>query len=142
MRSTLLVVCCLAVQAPFLAGATVAIDGERPRERVTVSIQDEGLGAALRELGRTYDFEVKGAFADGTAAVSTTLSGRLDDVLARLLRNVDHVIVRSPDNRSGIAKVILMGRGRARQPGASPALTDDARSNPERPPYSSTEDRD
>ena len=82
----------------------------RPRERITVTIRDTGLGAALHDIGRTYGFEIKGTLADGNEAVSTTLSGDLESVLTRLLRNVNHVIVRSPDNRSGIEKVIIIGR--------------------------------
>ena len=114
LRITLLVACCIAVYAPF-AAATVAIEGDRPRERVRVTMQDETISAALRGLAETYGFEVKGAVGEDQA-VSTTLSGTLSDVLARLLRNVNHVIVRSPDHRSGIDKVIITGSAPAPRP--------------------------
>jgi hypothetical protein len=117
LRITLLAACCIAVYAP-LAAATVAIEGDRPRERVSVTVQDASIAAALRGLAEAYGFEVKGALGEDQA-VSTTLSGTLSDVLARLLRNVNHVIVRSPDHRSGIAKVVITGSGRAPQPAAA-----------------------
>jgi hypothetical protein len=128
LRSTLFAVCCIAVHAPLQAAATIAIDGHEPRDRVTVTIQDMSIGAALRDIGRTYGFEIKGALADDNEAVSTTISGDLEDVLTRLLRNVNHVIVRSPDNRSGIEKVIIMGTGSAPQPSSSQGMTDEGRS--------------
>lgn len=129
LRSTLFAACCMAVCAPLQAAATVAIKGDQPRERITVTLQDTSVGAALRDIGRTYGFEIKGASANSAESVSMTISGNLEDVLARLLRNVNHVIVRSPDNRSGIEKVILMRAGSVPQPGA----TDDGQSHAERP---------
>jgi hypothetical protein len=125
LRSALFAACCLAVHAPLPAAAIIAIDGDNPRQRITVTIRDTSVDAALRDIGRTYGFEIKGTFAGRNEAVSTTISGRLEDVLTRLLRNVNHVIVRSPDNRSGIEKVIVSGGGgSAPQPGVSQGATD------------------
>jgi hypothetical protein len=130
-----LAACCMSVWTPLQAAATIAIDGDEPRERITVTLRDTSIGAALRDIGRTYGFEIKGALADGAESVSMTISGNLEDVLARLLRNVNHVIVRSPARRSGIEKVIIMRGGAAPQPGASPGVADDGQPHAERPSY-------
>jgi hypothetical protein len=140
LRSTLFATCCIALHTSFPAAATIATDGDQPRERIIVTIQDMGLGAALREIGLTYGFEIKGTLADSDQAVSTTVSGNLQDVLARLLRNVNHVIVRSQDNRSGIERVIIMGGGRAPQPSASQGAPENGGSPPPEQPSSSTND--
>jgi hypothetical protein len=132
LRSTLLAACCIAVHAPVPAAATVTIDGNEPRQRITVTIQDATTGAALRDLGRTYGFEINGALASDAKPVSMTVSGSLDAVLTRLLRNVNHVIVRSPDSPSGIAKVIITGRSAA-QPGGSAGIANGAPTPPEPP---------
>ena len=133
LRSTLFAACCMAVYAPLQAAATVAIDGDAPRDRIIVTIQDTSIGAALRDIGRTYGFEIKGALANDNEPLSTTISGNLEQVLTRLLRNVNHVIVRSPDNRSGIEKVIIMGVGAAPQPSTSQGIADESRSRAEQP---------
>ena len=142
LKSTLFAACCIAVHAPLQAAATVAIDGDEPRDRITVTIRDTSIGAALRDIGRTYGFEIKGVPAGGNEAVSTTISGNLEDVLTRLLRNVNHVIVHSPDNRSGIEKVIIMGRGSAPQPSTSQGMPDDDRSHAEQRSSPAPEERD
>ena len=41
-------------------------------------------------------------------AQTITVSGSLQVVLERILRNWNHMIVRSPDNKSGIAKVTIL----------------------------------
>jgi hypothetical protein len=140
-KATLFAACCIAVHAPLQAAATIAIDGDEPRDRVTVTIQDMSIGAALRDIGRTYGFEIKGAFAGGDEAVSTMISGNLEDVLTRLLRNVNHVIVRSPGNRSGIEKVIIMG-GSSAPPSPSQGIADEGRSQAEQPSSPPQEERD
>jgi hypothetical protein len=132
LRSMLLAACCIAVHAPLPAAATVTIDGNEPRQRITVIIQDATTGAALRDLGRTYGFEINGALASDAKPVSITVSGSLDDVLTRLLRNVNHVIVRAPGSPSGIAKVIITGRSAA-QPGSSAGIANGAPTPPEPP---------
>lgn len=141
-KPTLFVACCIAVHTPLQAAAIIAIDGDEPRDRITVTIQDMSIGAALRDIGRTYGFETKGALVDDNEALSTTISGNLEDVLTRLLRNVNHVIVRSPDNRSGIEKVIIMGTGSAPQPSSSQGMTDEGRSQAGQPSAPPQEERD
>ena len=133
LRSTLFAAFCVAIYAPLQATATIAIDGGAPRDRIVVTIQDTNIGAALRDIGRTYGFEIRGALANDNEPLSTTISGNLEEVLTRLLRNVNHVIVRSPDNRSGIEKVIIMGVGAVPKPSASPGIVDEGRSQAEQP---------
>jgi hypothetical protein len=140
-KPMLFAACCIAIHAPFQAAATIAIDGHEPRARITVTIQDMSIGAALRDIGRTYGFEIKGALAGDDEAVSTMISGNLEDVLTRLLRNVNHVIVRSPDNRSGIEKVIIMGGGSV-PPSPSQGIADEGRSQGGQPSAPPQEERD
>ena len=140
-RSTLFAACCIALHAPLQAAAAVAIDGAEPRDRIVVTIQDMSIAAALRDIGRTYGFEIKGALADDNDTVSTTISGNLEDVLARLLRNVNHVIVRSPDNLSGIEKVIISGAS-APQPSPPQAIPDQGRSQAGHPSPPPQEEQD
>jgi hypothetical protein len=142
LRSMLFAACCMAACVPLQAAATVAIEGDDPRERITVTLRDTSVGAALNDIGRAYGFEIKGALAGGTEPVSMTISGNLDDVLSRLLRNVNHVIVRSPTHRSGVEKVIIMPGGSLPQPGSLLGSPHDGRSPAERPPSPAPEERD
>ena len=92
-----------------LQAATVKISGDAPRTSITVTIDDAKIDAVLKDLQARYGFEVSGL--DNAArgeALSMTISGTLQSVLERLLRNRNHMIVRSPDNASGIAKVMIL----------------------------------
>ena len=93
-----------------LRADTVTIDGDDPRERVTVTIRNSPIGGVLREFSNSYGFEVvRPEVIEQGEFLSVTMTGSLEDILRRLLRNMNHVIVRSPDNPSGIEKVILFG---------------------------------
>jgi hypothetical protein len=141
LRSTLFAACCIALHAPLQVAAAVAIDGAEPRDRIVVTIQDMSIAAALRDIGRTYGFEIKGTLADDNDTVSTTISGNLEDVLMRLLRNVNHVIVRSPDNLSGIEKVTISGASTP-QPSPPQAIPDQGRSQAGQPSPPPQEEQD
>ncbi len=57
------------------------------------------------------------------------MSGSLQSVIERLLRNWNHMIVRSSDNESGIAKVMILnatyGAAPRRGPGRASGDSDD-----------------
>jgi hypothetical protein len=99
---------CLAASHD-LAAATIDVSGNAPRTSISVSIKDAKIVAVLRELQSRFGFEIVGLenAAEGDA-LSMTVSGSLSSVLERLLRNRNHMLVRSPDSPSGIAKVMIL----------------------------------
>jgi hypothetical protein len=111
MRSTL-IACALIAASNSLNASTIKIDGNEPRRSITVTIERETVESILKDFAETYGFGIKGLVkADKEELLSTTLSGSLAEILPRLLRNTNHVIVRSPDNRCGIDRVIIIGEG-------------------------------
>jgi hypothetical protein len=92
-----------------LQAAAVSVSGDSPRQNITVTIEDARVDAVLEDLRKRYGFEVLGLEnATRSDAVSATMTGSLQSVIERLLRNWNHMIVRSPDNVSGIAKVMIL----------------------------------
>lgn len=115
-RCAAFVLALAVLPAPLHAGA-VKIEGDEPRKHITVTIEAANIDDVLQEFARVYGLEVRGlGKADRSALVSTTLSGSLYAVLGRLLRNENHVIVRSPDSQSGIHSIILIGEGSGSAP--------------------------
>ena len=106
-RCLVLALACSAVELPLPANA-FTVDGDEPRKDITVHIQNESIESVLRDLSTMYGFEMIGlSNSDQNGALTTTMSGSLEAILRRLLRNRNHVLVRSTDNRCGIQKVIL-----------------------------------
>ncbi|MGI9382488.1 MAG: hypothetical protein ACR2PO_04990 [Methyloligellaceae bacterium] len=105
--ATLLLGCLVA--APALHAEAIRIDGDNPRSRITVTIVSASVDRVLRDFGETYGFEVKGLKNTRKVdAFSATMSGRLEDIMQRLLRNWNYMIIRSPDNKSGIKEVMIL----------------------------------
>ena len=90
--------------------ANVTITGTNPRQNITVTIEDATVDFVLNDLQKKFGFELADLPPNiaGGEAQTVTLSGNLQVVLERLLRNWNHMIVRSPDNESGIAKVMIL----------------------------------
>ncbi len=105
---TAFVIGCLMSPGALMA-ATVKVAGDAPRKSITVTIEDAKVDAVLEDLRKRYGFEVSGlANTKSGDALTMTMSGSLQSVLERLLRNWNHMIVRSSDNQSGIAKVMIL----------------------------------
>jgi hypothetical protein len=105
---TAFVIGCLMSPAALQAAA-VTVTGDTPRQNITVTIEDATVDAVLDDLRKHYGFEVLGLEnAARGDTLSTTMSGSLQSVIERLLRNWNHMIVRSSDNKSGIAKVMIL----------------------------------
>jgi hypothetical protein len=108
----------LAQDAAQAANVTIT-DGD-PRQKITVTIEDATVDFVLDNLHKRFGFELAGLPPNiaGGEAQTVTLSGNLHVILERLLRNWNHMIIRSPDNESGIAKVMILnatyGAGPAR----------------------------
>ena len=78
----------------------------------------------LEALSSKYGLEVEGLQLINRAETQTiTLTGDLYKVLGRLLRNRNHVIVRSAKSPSGVAKVMILNAsvGAKSLPAGSPA---------------------
>lgn len=105
-----LTIACFLVPAT-VAAAGVDISGEDPKQAITVTIDQVAIDVVLENLRKHYGFEVSGvgnAMGVQAEPVTATLSGSLHNVIQRLLRNWNHMIVRSPDNKSGISKVMIL----------------------------------
>lgn len=99
---------CLLPQTSLRA-ATIKVTGDNPRQGITVAIENAKVGVVLQYLRRSYGFEVAGLQkANQGESLTVTMSGSLQSILERLLRNWNHMIVRSGDNKSGIAKVMIL----------------------------------
>lgn len=99
---------CLMSQTALHA-ANVTVTGNDPRQNITVTIEEATVDFVLEDLHKKYGFEVAGLQQNIRGeAQSVTLSGSLHVILERLLRNWNHMIVRSTDNESGIAKVMIL----------------------------------
>jgi hypothetical protein len=106
-RAVLIFGCLLSPAA--LRAEPVAVTGDAPRQGITVTIENATIDVVLEDLHQRYGFEVSGLEnAKQGEPLSATLSGSLQSVLERLLRNWNHMIVRSADNESGIAKVMIL----------------------------------
>jgi len=108
IRWTVCILGCLFV-TPTLHAETIKIDGDNPRNRITVTIENAKVDHVLNDFGKTFGFEIKGLKnARQGDTFSVTMSGSLEDILGRLLRNWNHMIVRLPDNNSDIKKVMIL----------------------------------
>jgi hypothetical protein len=116
----------LALLAPATAGfaANVTITGDKPRQSITVTAEDANIAAVLEALSSKYGLEVEGLqLIDPAETQTITLTGDLYKVLGRLLRNRNHVIVRSAEAPSGVAKVMILNAAvGAKSLPAGPAL--------------------
>ncbi len=116
----------LALLAPApLQAASLSVEGDGPRGSITVTIEDATLTFVLDDLRKKYGFEIDGLeHATSRDLMSTTISGTLQGILERLLRNRNHLIVRSPNTPCGIAKVMILdssyGAGPPRAPASDP----------------------
>jgi len=103
----------LSIASIALSGAAHAADvritGDDPRNTIAISAENSRVNEILQSLAGKYGFKIKGIEHVGAAeTITTDLSGSLPEVLARLLRNRNHMIVRSPDNTSGIESVMIL----------------------------------
>jgi hypothetical protein len=89
--------------------AAVDITGDEPRKAITVKAENSTADEILKRLADKYGFRIKAIeHATSTDLMSATLSGSLQEVIVRLLRNRNHMIVRSPNNASGIDSVMIL----------------------------------
>jgi hypothetical protein len=111
----------LALTTPGAAAVTVMGDSAK---NITVEIEEAPVAAVLENLRERFGFELDGTEkATGGEALTLTLTGSLKEVLGRLLRNWNYVIVSSPDGGEGVAKVVILNAAVGAAP-ATPAQSE------------------
>ena len=91
------------------SAGTVTVSGEDPNASISVTVENATVADVLAQLREKFDFEVEDLAHAGTdEAFDAKLAGNLADVLQRLLRNRNHVIVRSAEAASGISRVVII----------------------------------
>lgn len=100
---------CLFGSAPSWADG-VTITGDHPAQNIDMKIDGETVGAVLQKLREKYGIEISGVDKlESDDPVSMTISGSLPTILDRLLRNQNYMLVRSPKNATGVAKILIAG---------------------------------
>jgi hypothetical protein len=98
----------LLTHAPARA-ASVEISSEQARDQINVTATNAKADRILDALHKQYGFEIVGlANAAQGEALTVEFSGDLGTVLQRLLRNRNHMIIRSAEKPGGIAKVTIL----------------------------------
>jgi hypothetical protein len=111
----------LALTTPGAAAVTVMGDSAK---NITVEIEEAPVAAVLENLRERFGFELDGTEkATGGEALTLTLTGSLKEVLGRLLRNWNYVIVSSPDGGEEVAKVVILNAAVGAAP-ATPAQSE------------------
>jgi hypothetical protein len=109
--------------APLWAGEAHLVE-VTDAGRVVVETSDASVDEVLAALAAHFAFAVERSAASAqTVRFSGRLAGSLDQLLERLLRHEGHLIVRSPEARAGISRVVLLEADKGRAPPA-PALAD------------------
>ena len=112
----------------FAAG--ISIEGKRPSDRLTVRVENAKVEDVLGKLAETFGFEFVGAAgAASGAGWSATLTGDLNAILDRLLRNRNHSIVRAPGAPGTIRRIVLIDGLAGSKPVASRPTYKDRRLN-------------
>lgn len=96
----------------FCGGSSLAgevrIEGDSPYEELTIRIEDAGVNDVLTQMAKKFGFELVGVNRSASDITwSTTLKGDLEMILARLLRNRNHSIVRAPGTHGKIRRIIF-----------------------------------
>lgn len=103
---------------PYTAAhaGTVIIEGNVASKPFSVHIKEAPLEDVLRKLGKTFSFTVSGfEKTNSKNNISGEFSGTLNVVLQRLLRNRNHMIIRSHGTNAKISKIVMLNGANNRQ---------------------------
>lgn len=108
MRSAALGVL-LSLSATTLAGADEALRIDRAAHRqIVVTASHVQIGRVIEKLAGEFGFTIEGAsHLRSSGTVEGQMSGPLHRVLARLLRNNNHLIVYSAERDHRVARLII-----------------------------------
>lgn len=122
LASAAFAVATAVVPAPCMA----QIDISKADDAATINLvaNHASFDEILDKLGEHFAFNVERASdaKSNTTAVNVTLSGTLDSVLKRLLRNRNYLIVRRPDNIDAIEKIVLLTATEGAPPSSAPVV--------------------
>jgi len=97
----------ITLNVPALAA--ISVEGNDSGTVVTVIAENAMVGEILKQLGERYDFAIEGVeFFKSAEPISTNLSGDLKEIVKRLLRNWNYVIVRSSERPAAVARVVMI----------------------------------
>ncbi|MGI9381526.1 MAG: hypothetical protein ACR2PO_00100 [Methyloligellaceae bacterium] len=100
--------------------AGVSIKGDNASDQLTIRIENAKVEDVLGKLAQTFGFEFdRAAGSNSSASWSATLTGDLESILDRLLRNRNHSIVRSPGAPGTIRRIVLIDAYTGSKPVAS-----------------------
>jgi hypothetical protein len=86
----------------------VEVRGDDGGKHVLIKVDDMTMDAVLDGLQKRYGFAIEGLSNVQSDEFSEVMDGSLDDVLERLLRNRNHMIVHSAEIKAGISKVMIL----------------------------------
>jgi len=115
--------------APEARAASVVIARATPGEEMTIKAEAAPVAEILQRLADQCAFKIVGAERAGAAeAMTVDMKGSPDVLVSRLLRNRNHMVVRSPANACGIEKITILNGNYGAANGkfvASPAQGED-----------------
>lgn len=97
------------VSTSIASAASIRVEGDKSSQNLKVHLENASVERVLGILSKKFGFEYIGpSNGKSSANVSMTLSGTLDTILGRLLRNRNHSIVRAASSPSRIRRVVLI----------------------------------
>jgi len=107
----------LLLSLQTVSAATITIEGDAPRNSITVTTAGATPIDVVRELSQKYGFEVQGLDdMKSTGSLPATMSGSLRSILEGLLDDCNYMLLRSAGNKSGIEKIIIVDCARGSAP--------------------------
>jgi len=99
----------IGLSTSMVSAASIRVEGERPNQVLRIHLENASVERALGILSKKFGFEYIGPTSGKSSSnVSMTMSGTLDTILGRLLRNRNHSIVRAASSPSRIRRVVLI----------------------------------
>jgi hypothetical protein len=94
--------------ASLRAGEARVVEAGGP-DRIVVETRDASVDEVLAVLAAHFEFTLERSAGAGQAIrFSGLLHGSLDQLLERVLRHEEHIVVRSAEARAGVTRVILL----------------------------------
>ncbi len=86
----------------------VTIESDNPSRSIKLEVDKATVGDVLQALHDKYGVEIAGNTEVGSDdPISVTFEGSLPNILERLLRNQNYMILRSKKNVTGVEKILI-----------------------------------
>lgn len=100
----------------------VTIESSNPAQSIKLQVSSATVHDVLQALHDQYQIEISGENSDSANdPISVTFQGSLPDILKRLLRNENYVVIRSAANVTGIGKILITANLHTKDPKSVPA---------------------